>query len=118
MKAKPYRDRILYDRTVKGRRFWRELKVTDWIDAVIVRDRLEELEGIEKVRRDVPRFDDFAKRYLREDTANLAATFLRSRRGHLAPEGRLLKHLGAKRLDEITPETLHDWCAWEFTRPH
>ena len=52
-----YRDRIFYERVVSGRRYWCDLKSTDWDDAVVLRDRLEEFEGIEKRRGDVPRFD-------------------------------------------------------------
>ena len=64
MKSKPkaaehrnlvaYRERIFY-----GRRYWRDLKTTDWDDAIVLRDRLEELDGIEKRRGDVPKFDVF-----------------------------------------------------------
>jgi hypothetical protein len=116
MKSKPkgakyrnlvaYRERIFYDRVVGGRRYWRDLKTTDWDDAIVLRDRLEELDGIEKRRGDVPKFDVFAQRYLNEDTERLAATTLRDRRGYLGEQGLLLPYFASKRLDEITPEML------------
>jgi len=109
------REGIFYDRVVGGRRYWRDLKATDWDDAVVLRDRLEELEGIEKRRGDVPRFDVFAPRYLNEDTERLAATTLRDRRRYLGETGLLLPHFASKRLDEITPEMLRQWWGKEIT---
>ena len=110
-----YRERIFYDRVVSGRRYWRDLKATDWDDAIVLRDRFEELEGIEKRRGDVPRFDVFAQRYLSEDTEQLAATTLRDRRRYLGERGLLMPHLASKRLDEITPEMLRQWWGKEIT---
>jgi integrase len=110
-----YRERIFYDRVVCGRRYWRDLKTTDWDDAIVLRDRLEELDGIEKRRGDVPKFDVFAQRYLNEDTERLAATTLRDRRRYLGERGLLLPHFASKRLDEITPEMLRQWWGKEIT---
>jgi hypothetical protein len=110
-----YRERIFYDRVVGGRRYWRDLKTTDWGDAIVLRDRLEELDGIEKRRGDVPGFDVFAQRYLNEDTERLAATTLRDHRRHLGERGLLLPHFASKRLDEITPEMLRQWWGKEIT---
>jgi len=112
-----YRDRIYYDRVVDGRRYWRDLKSTDWDDAIVLRDRLEELEGIEKRSGDVPRFDVFVKRYLSEDTEQLAATTLRDRRRYLDEEGLLVPHFASKRLDEITPEMLRQWWTEVIKKP-
>ena len=110
-----YRERIFYDRVVGGRRYWRDLKTTDWDDAIVLRDRLEELDGIEKRRGDVPKFDVFAQRYLNEDTERLAATTLRDRRDYLGERGLFLPHFASKRLDEITPEMLRQWWGKEIT---
>ena len=59
MKSKPkgakyrnlvaYRGRIFYDRVVGGRRYWRNLKETDWDDAIVLRDRFERL----NLRKDI-----------------------------------------------------------------
>ncbi len=74
-----FRDRIFYSRTVAGRRYWVDFKTQDWTDAALMRDRFEELEGIEKRRGDIPTLETFARRYLREDTSARTRTWAAGR---------------------------------------
>ena len=60
---------------------------------------------------EVPRFRDFAERYLAEDMGHLAGTTQEERRSCLRPEGPILTLLGGRRLDEITPALLRGWWA-------
>jgi hypothetical protein len=81
---------VYYERLVGGRRRRFSCHTDDWDTAVAVRDLYEERMGIGKVpfyTGEVPRFREFAVRYLDEDTSHLAPTTRSDRRGHLRDEG-------------------------------
>jgi hypothetical protein len=116
MKAKPrgpkYRNLTLrggviyYERLAHGRRIRISTKTASWEDASAFRDAFEAHKGIGKVpffAGEVPRFSEFAARYLAEDTSHLASTTRGDRARYLRPSGPVVAPLGAWRLDEITP---------------
>ena len=105
---------IYYERVWNGRRYCRSTKTTDWDEAAAVRDLYEERKGIGSTVPilHAPTFEEFSKRYLEEDTTHLAPLTLHDRKAVL--EGRLTKHLGAKRLDEITAADLHAYWTAEI----
>ncbi len=125
MKAKPkgpkYRNLyarvevIYYERQFAGRTIKLSTATADWDLAASFRDRYEAHKGIARglAPVDAPILADFAKRYQREDTAHLAPTTRSDRAQHLSEEGPLLPHLGALRLDAITPQILRDWWTLE-----
>lgn len=129
MKAKPkgakYRnlyargDAIYYQRLVNGKRVRFSCETADWEVAAATRDEYESRKGIGRVAApvlEVPTLRDFAPRYLREDTAHLAATTRRDRPYYLAADGPIVRFLGARQLDEITPALLREWWASEIER--
>ena len=96
---------IYYERMWRGRRICFSTNTTDWIEAAAVRDLYEKKKGIGQSARihvDPPRFEDFAPRYLAEDTDHLAPTSLYERTLALKPSGPLLPFFGPYRLDEVT----------------
>jgi len=124
MKAKPegarYRNltarggMIYYQRLVGGQRVRFSCEASDWEAAASVRDLYEARKGIGRVAApvlEVPRLRDFVKRYLEEDTGHLAATTRRDRPYYLADDGPIVRFLGARRMDEITPALLREWWA-------
>ena len=128
MKAKPkgaksrYRNlvargsTIYYERVENGRRVRHTLETDDWTVAAERRDAWEALHGTARapfIRREVPTLADVTARYLAEGTLHLAPTTRRDRALTLAADGPVLRTLGAKRLDEITPALLHEWYAAE-----
>src|SRR5262245_4449618 len=122
MKAKPtkdgakyrnlysYRGSIWFERVVRGRRLRVDLETAAWEEAAARRDAYEARRGVAKMRGGpvckVPTFAEFAQRYLDEDTAHLEPTTRTDRRSHLRTDGVVLRHLGRKRLDEITAAML------------
>jgi len=109
-----------YERVVGGRRYKFSTKTGDPGEAVTTRDLYEARKGIGRLPvpiEDAPRLRAFAARYLREDTAHLAATTRRDRPYYLAEDGPILAYLGDRRLDEITPALLRQWWAVEIERP-
>ena len=87
MKAKPkgarYRNlfarggAIYYERVVGGKRIRRSCETADWAFAAQVRDAFEQRKGIGRLPvlpAEAPRLDEFALRYLAEDTSHLAPT--------------------------------------------
>ena len=125
MKAKPdgpkYRNLfargewIYYERVWQGRRIVVSTKVAattaaSWDEAAAVRDLYEEKAGIGRrgvsLRLEVPRFAEFATRYLAEDTARLAPTTKHERELALAESGAIATHLGALRLYAIDEHAL------------
>lgn len=60
-----------------------------------------------------PRLADMAGRYLREDVARLARTTRDDRPLYLSPEGPLLRRLGSRRMDQISPAMLRSWWGEE-----
>src|SRR5262249_19634064 len=61
------------------------------------------------LRAETPRFAEFAKRHLSEDTAHLASTTREERERYLSECGPIVSHFGAMRLDEITSARLREW---------
>ena len=95
---------IYYERVVKGQRIRISAKTSDWDEAAFFRDHYEERKGIGKppfYAREVPRFDDFAERYMAEDTAHLAPTTRKDRSGYLRRGAPLVEFFRDQKLDEI-----------------
>lgn len=110
---------IYYARLLDGRRVRFSTKQTEWDRAAAVRSEYEARKGIGSLGApplESPRLRDFAPRYLLEDTGHLAATTRRDRPYYLAPDGPLLRFLGERRLDEITPALLREWWSIEIER--
>ncbi len=102
---------IYYERLVTGRRIRISTKTADWDEAASFRDLYEQTKRIGSVpfyAGEVPTFAEFAKRYLKEDTAHLAETTRRDRPSYLRPEGPL-GLLAPRRLDEIDPPLIREW---------
>jgi integrase len=58
---------------------------------------------------EVPTFNDFAERYLEEDTAHLAPTTRKDRDSYLREDGPLVGFFGTQRLDAIGVPELRAW---------
>lgn len=114
-----WRQSIWYERVVGGRRYKLDTGCTSWDEAARFRDLYEERRSITRRRAlgQVPTFEEFARRYLEEDTAHLAARTRRDRRAYLKPDGILMPHFGHRRLDEITPAMLREWYSAEVLAP-
>ncbi len=103
---------IYYQRRANGKRIRFSCKTDDWGKAAAVAQLYEECKGIGRLpfaTVEVPTFNDFAKRYLKEDTAHLAETTLADRRVYLREEGHILSTFGHLRLDEIGVPHLRLW---------
>lgn len=103
---------IYYDRVAHGRRFKISTKTASWEDAASFRDAFEAHEGIGKVPffpGEVPRFADFAARYLAEATARLAGSTVEDRVKLLRPGGMVARYFERFRVDEITRPILLEW---------
>ena len=108
----PRRGAIYYERLWNGRRYCFSTKTTDWDQAVAVRDLYDERKGIGKtlfVSGEVPKFQEFAKRYLEEDIAHLASTTRKERERELGADGLLVPYFGSIRLDEISASEIRQW---------
>jgi integrase len=112
-------DSIYYERIYQKKRICLSTKTDDWAEAAAFRDLAEARMGIGRfgvaLRVEAPRFAEFAKRYLEEDTSHLAPTTRGERDRMLAEDGPLLPTLGALRLDEITAGRLREWWHAEVT---
>jgi hypothetical protein len=128
MKSKPkgarYRNLILrsgviyYERLAHGRRIRLSAKTDSEEEAASFRDAFEAHKGIGRVpflAGEVPRFAEFAARYLAEDTAHLAPSTRSDRSTYLRADGPLIGFFGAKRIDEIDAPTLRAWWNQEVT---
>ncbi len=118
---------IYYQRVANGRRSRFSTKTSDWDEAAAVRDLYEQRSGTESgvSLLDVPRFGEFAGRYLREAMGSLAETTKEDRRrllGAREPDpskpdaelrGRVLAYFENWRLDDITKPVLLDWWGKE-----
>ena len=126
MKAKPkaqkYRNLtargsvIYYQRLIAGRRSQFSLKTPDWNRAAARRDLYEQAKGIGRLAYEpveMPRFGEFAARYLSEDTDHLAPTTKGERERELKPEGPVLARFGHLHLDEITEARIREWWTLE-----
>ncbi|MCZ7618763.1 MAG: hypothetical protein M5U32_10825 [Myxococcota bacterium] len=110
---------IYYERVSNGRRIRFSTEEREWEAAVQTREAYERRKGIGRLGAptpEAPRLRDFAPRYLREDTGHLAATTRRDRPYYLAEGGPLLRFLGDRRLDEISPALLREWWNVEIER--
>jgi len=109
---------IYYQRHVGGKRIRFSCKTNDWKEAAAVARLYEECKNIGKTPFaivEVPRFDEFAKRYLEEDTSHLTATTRSDRDSYLREDGPLVGFFGARRLDEIGVPDLRAWWNQEVT---
>ena len=107
---------IYYERVWKGRRFCFSTKTTDWDQAAAVRDLYEERKGIGQSLRilvDVPTFEEFARRYLAEDTHHLAPTSRYERELALKADGPIISFFGSYRLDDLTSALVREWWTLE-----
>lgn len=102
---------IYYERVANGRRIKLSTKTGDWGEAAAFRDLYEERKriGSPVPFLEVPRFDAFAGRYLREATAHLAATTKEDRNLLLRGGGILTAYFGALPLDEVSRPLLLEW---------
>jgi len=108
---------IYYERVTHGQRFRISTKTNDWTEAASFRDLFEAHEGIGRVpflTVEVPRFADFAARYLAEATEDLAGTTREDRMRLLRPDGPIVRGLGMLRLDDITRPRLLEWYQAEL----
>ena len=108
---------IWYERVVRGRRYRKNTRTTDWAEAALYRGLYEEKRGVNEASQHagaMPTFKAFSKRYLEEDTAHLATTTRSDRPSYLRPTGPLMKHFGNRRLDEITAGMLREWWSVEI----
>ncbi len=90
-KGRKYRNLVLrgtaiyYERVVDGSRIRFSTETSDWDQAAAVRDLYEKRRGIGKLPlrpADIPTFEEFAERYLDEDTQHLARTTKHERGVH------------------------------------
>ncbi len=103
---------IYYQRRVGKRRIRFSCKTNDWNEAAAVARLYEEKKGIGRLpfsTVEVPRFGEFAERYLEEDTGHLAATTLVDRIGYLQPDGPLVSYFSTYLLDEIGAPLIRSW---------
>ena len=103
---------IYYERVASGRRISLSAATGDWDEAAAFRDLYEETTGIGKFSfapPPVPTFADFADRYLREDTANLALSTRAERERELRADGPILGYFGEYSLDQIGESQLREW---------
>ncbi len=87
-------------------------KTSDWEVAASFRDLYEQTKGIGSgvlFLAAVPTFEEFAKRYLKEDTAHLAETTRRARESELDESAPLTSFFGEMSLDEITSAQIREW---------
>ncbi len=80
--------RIYYQRIVNGKMQKFSLKTSDWSEAAAYRDLYESEKQIGRfpfAAKSIPQLEEFAKRYLDEDTGDLAPTTLRERERALSP---------------------------------
>jgi integrase len=106
------RGAIYYERLWNGRRYCFSTRTADWDQAAAVRDLYEERKGIGKTLffvGQIPKFGEFAQRYLEEDTAHLASTTRKDRRSYLREDGPLLGFFGQRKLNDIFPALLREW---------
>jgi integrase len=111
-------DVIYYERVVGGKRIRRSCETADWAFAAQVRDAFEQRKGIGRLPvlpAEAPRLDEFSLRYLAEDTSHLAPTTQQDRKLVLRPDGPVIRSLGARRLDALTPAVLREWWNAEVT---
>lgn len=122
-KGKKYRNlyaegsRIYYERLIDGRRVRFSTRTDDWDLAASVRDLYEQKKRVGELpfgQKEMPRFGDFAERYLNEATGYLAATTREDRKYILKPGGRVLSALGSLYLDAIRRSTLLEWWNGEI----
>src|SRR5262249_4833555 len=108
---------IYYVRTIDGRRVKKSLETSDWDEARAAADAFEAEFDVNKpgfALPQTPTLGEFAKRYLTENTAHLAASTLYSRERLLRADGPLLARLGEKPLHEITAADLRAWVVAEI----
>jgi integrase len=86
----------------------------DKAEAEAIAAELRRREGLGIDESAVPRFSDFAERYLNEDTSHLADTTARDRR--LMLEGKLGEYFATYRLSEVTKATIHQWWQVQVVR--
>ncbi len=95
---------IYYQRRVGGKRVRFSCETNDWNEAAAVARLYEEKKAIGRLPMltvDIPMFQDFAIRYLEEDTSHLAPTTRGDRYSYLREGGPLAGHFVGRRLDEI-----------------
>ena len=81
-----------------------------------MRDLYEERKGIGHSLRipvDAPTFEEFARRYLAEDTHHLAPTTRYERGLALKPDGAIVSFFEGHRLDDITSALVREWWTLE-----
>ena len=108
----PRRGAIYYERLWNGRRYCFSTKTADLDQAAAVRDLYEEQKGIGKtlfMASEIPKFQEFAKRYLEEDTGHLASTTRKERARELGADGPLVPYFGSIKLDEISASDIRQW---------
>ncbi len=110
---------IYYERVVGKKRIKLSTKTDDWNEAAAVRDLYEQKKHIGSAAfhgGDLPTLEEFAQRYLEEDTAHLAPTTRKDRRSYLREDGPLIGFFGRRKLDDISPPQLREWWNQEVTR--
>ena len=103
---------IYYERVVRGKRIRISVKTDDWDQAASFRDLYEQAKSIGAVpffSGEVPRFEEFAQRYLVEDTGHLAPSTKRDRVGYFQPGAPLIEFFGDHRLDEIDAPLIREF---------
>jgi integrase len=109
---------IYYERVVNGRRIKFSTKSTNWTEAAAFRDLYEERKALGSsaaLSAKIPRFAEFAERYLEEDTGHLAPTTRRDRKhSYLRPDGLLLSFFGSQRIDDIDVPMIRGWWNLEI----
>ena len=107
---------IYYERVVRGERHRFSTETGDWERAAAVRDHYEAevlRSSATALPLEVPRFAEFARRYLHEDTSHLAPTTRDDRKSYLR-EGGPLSFFSEVRLDRIDSPLLRQWWAGEI----
>ena len=108
--------RIYYERLIDGKRFRMSTRTDDWDQAASVRDTYEAKKKLGLLAGDTietPCFAEFAKRYLKEDTAHLAPTTRSDRSSYLRTDGPL-GFFGQLKLHDISPALLRTWWGAEI----
>jgi integrase len=110
-------DVIYYERVLSGKKIKLSTKTNDWDTAAEFRDRYEAWKGIGRVpfyAGDIPKFREFAERYLAEDTSHLAETTRSDRHSYLRERGPLLAFFRDRPLDEIDAPLIREWWNQEI----
>jgi hypothetical protein len=100
---------IYYRRMFEGKLVRFSLDTDDWDEAAKARALYEDQRRGRPLGVELPRFEEFAGRYLKEATGDLAATTREDRVKLLRPGGIVTRVFATSRVDAITKPRLLEW---------